>query len=216
MARVAPNFKNFFDRRSKVQPVGAAARKKSVEYSENNVVNAASDDLSRRLRRDDESALNAVYELHGPSTRAYISRFVPDSEVDDVLQQTFIELWRSRHRLDAARPLIAFILDVARKRSIDFLRRRRHDVVDVTQVRELVGQQGDELLTRLVWASEVQVGLASLPEEQRAVIVLSYFEDLTQAEIATRLDIPLGTVKARMARGLARLAQRIEEKELML
>jgi RNA polymerase sigma-70 factor (ECF subfamily) len=47
------------------------------------------------------------------------------------------------------------------------------------------------------------------------VIVLAYFEDLTQAEISRRLNVPLGTVKARMARGLARLAQRIEQEELL-
>jgi RNA polymerase sigma-70 factor (ECF subfamily) len=67
----------------------------------------------------------------------------------------------------------------------------------------------------MVWASEVQRGLDTLPEDQRTVIVLAYFEDLTQAEISRRLNVPLGTVKARMARGLARLAQRIEQEELL-
>ena len=126
-----------------------------------------------------------------------------------------IEVWRSRERIDDARPLIAFILGVARKRSIDFLRKRRHDVVDVSQIRELVGRDGDDLVNQMVWASEVQRGLDTLPEDQRTVIVLAYFEDLTQAEISRRLNVPLGTVKARMARGLARLAQRIEQEELL-
>lgn len=199
-----------------MQPIGRWQRKKSVEYYGIDVEAPLVDELAQRLRRGDESGLTAIYTTHGPSTRSYISRFVPASDVDDVLQQTFIEVWRSRERIDANRPLIAFILGVARKRSIDFLRQRRHDVVDVSQVRELVGATGDELLNQMVWASEVQRGLDSLPEEQRAVIVMAYFEDLTQTEIARRLDVPLGTVKARMARGLLRLAQRIEQEELML
>jgi RNA polymerase sigma-70 factor (ECF subfamily) len=187
-----------------------------VEYYGIDVATSQVDDQTRRLRLGDESALSAVYSTHGPSVRSYVSRFVPAGDVDDVVQQTFIEVWRARERIDVTRPLVAFILGVARKRSIDLLRKRRHDVVDVSQVRELVGRDGDELLNQMVWASEVQRGLAGLPEEQRTVIVLAYFEDLTQTEIARRLEIPLGTVKARMARGLARLAERIEQEELML
>ena len=68
----------------------------------------------------------------------------------------------------------------------------------------------------MVWASEVHRGLATLPEDQRVVVTLAYFEDLTQSQIAQRLGVPLGTVKARMARGLARLAEQIEQEELML
>lgn len=187
-----------------------------MDFSGLSVMTNATDELSLRLLHGDESALNAAYAEHGPAVRNYVSRFVPDSEADDILQQTFIELWRSRQRLDAARPLIAFLLGVARKRSIDHLRKRRHDVVDVSQVRELVGADGDDVINQMVWASEVRRGLESLPDEQREVIVLAYFEDLSQPEISRRLNVPLGTVKARMARGLARLAQRIEQEELML
>jgi len=187
-----------------------------VEYRERYPDESAVDEVTRRLRDGDETALSVVYATHGQSVRSYVARFVSTSDVDDVVQQTFIEVWRSRQRIDPQRPLIAFVLGVARKRSIDFLRKRRHDVVDVTQVRELVGQHGDELLQQMVWASEVQRGLATLPEDQRMVVTLAYFEDLTQSQIAQRLGVPLGTVKARMARGLARLAEQIEPEELML
>ena len=199
-----------------LQPNGRFERKISVEYRERHPDESAVDEVTRRLRDGDETALSTAYATHGQSVRSYVSRFVPTSEVDDLVQQTFIEVWRSRQRIDPQRPLIAFVLGVARKRSIDFLRKRRHDVVDVTQVRELVGQQGDELLQQTVWASEVHRGLATLPEDQRVVVTLAYFEDLTQSQIAQRLGVPLGTVKARMARGLARLAEQIEQEELML
>lgn len=198
-----------------MHPNRPGERKISVEDFGIDVAAPLVDELSRRLGKGDESALAEVYAIHGLSVRSYVARFVPRDEVDDVTQQTFIEVWRSRERIDDARPLIAFILGVARKRSIDFLRKRRHDVVDVSQIRELVGRDGDDLVNQMVWASEVQRGLDTLPEDQRTVIVLAYFEDLTQAEISRRLNVPLGTVKARMARGLARLAQRIEQEELL-
>lgn len=102
------------------------------------------------------------------------------------------------------------MLGIARRRSIDHLR-RRHDVVDVTTVRDLVGERGDEVLNQMIWASQVRAGLDQLPEEQREALVLSYFHDLTQAEIAAQLAVPLGTVKARMARGMQKLASLIDE-----
>ena len=64
------------------------------------------------------------------------------------------------------------------------------------------------------WAADVRRGLDSLVNEQREALELAYFEDLTQREIADRLGIPIGTVKARMSRGMHHLAERIEKGEL--
>jgi RNA polymerase sigma-70 factor (ECF subfamily) len=86
-------------------------------------------------------------------------------------------------------------------------------VVDVNQLRGLVGEDGRELVERLAWASEVKEALASLPDSQRESIELSYFADRTQTQIASDLGIPLGTVKARMARGMQRLAELVEKGE---
>lgn len=167
-----------------------------------------------RLRDGDERALEHAYREHGPAVRGYVRRFVPADEADDVTQQTFIELWRSRDRIDPSRPLVGFILDIARKRSIDHLRRRRHDVVSVDSLRELAGTNGDDVIDRIVWASEVERALSNLAPEQREALVLSYFGDLTQREIAQRLGVPVGTVKARMARGMQRMASMIDQGEV--
>ena len=163
------------------------------------------------LRRGDERAIERCYREHGPLVRAYVGRFVPRDEIEDVVQRVFFEVWRSRDRIDPERSLVAFILSIARKRSIDYLRRRRNTVVDVSTVRELVGTTGDELVDRLTRASEVRRGLATLVSEQRETLELAFFEDLTQREIAERLGVPIGTVKARMARGLKKMAERIEK-----
>ncbi len=164
-----------------------------------------------RLRRGDERAIEQCYSEHGPLVRSYVGRFVARDEVEDVVQKVFFEVWRSRERLDPKRSLVAFTLSVARKRSIDQLRQRRTTVVDVNEIRELIGSNGDDLIERLTRASEVRRGLDALVEEQRQTIELAFFEDLTQKEIAERLGIPLGTVKARMARGLKKMAERIEK-----
>lgn len=167
--------------------------------------------LIGRLRRGDERAIELFYREHGPLVRSYVGRFVSRDEIEDVVQKVFFEVWRARERLDPERSLVAFALNIARKRSIDHLRQRRTTVVDVNEVRELVGSNGDELIERLTRASEVRRGLDTLVHEQREAIELAFFEDLTQQQIAERLGIPIGTVKARMARGLKKMAERIEK-----
>jgi len=172
-------------------------------------------DYAAGLRDGDERAFELAYREHGATVRNYVRRFVTVDEADDLTQQTFLELWRFHDRLDVSKPVLGFILGIARKRSIDHLRRRRHDVVDVNAIRSLMSTEGDALVDQLVWAAEVEHGLATLVAEQREVLVLAHFEDLTQVEIAERLGIPLGTVKARMARGMKKLAEKIERGDLL-
>ena len=72
---------------------------------------------------------------------------------------------------------------------------------------DIPGADGRELTERYVRAHEVRSALIRLPVEQREVLVLAYFGGYTQSEIATYLNLPLGTVKARAFRGLRRLAK---------
>ena len=95
---------------------------------------------------------------------------------------------------------------IARKRAIDVLRRRHANVVPIEELRDIAGDDGRELAERYARASEVRSALERLSTEQREVLTLAYFGDLTQVEIAERLGVPLGTVKARAFRGLRRLA----------
>ena len=73
-------------------------------------------------------------------------------------------------------------------------------------MRELSGDDGRETAERFAWAFDVRRALDQLPEAQREALVLAYFGGLSQTEIATRIDAPLGTIKTRTARGLKRLA----------
>ena len=166
----------------------------------------ATSDLGARLAAGEEGAIEECYAALGPMVLGYLRRFVPRDEAEDVLQRVFWEVWRNRDRFDPARSLEAWVLGIARKRAIDRLRRRHADVVPIDELRDLAGDDGRELVERYARASEVRGALERLPAEQREVLVLAYFGDLTQTEIADRLGLPLGTVKARAFRGLRRLA----------
>jgi RNA polymerase sigma-70 factor (ECF subfamily) len=161
--------------------------------------------LAQRIVDGDDRAFEETYQLYGAMVRNYLRRYVGRDEADDVLQIVFLEVWRTRHRIDPCRPLEAWLFGIARKRAIDQLRSKRHEVVPVDAMRELMGEDGDQFVERMAWAAEVRVALDRLPTDQQQAIELSYFGDRSQQQIATELGVPLGTVKARMARGMHRL-----------
>lgn len=163
-------------------------------------------DIGTRLTEGRPEALEDAYRALGPLVIAYLRRYLPPPDVEDVLQRVFYEVWRSRDRYDPQQPLRAWVLAIARKRAIDHLRKRRDVVVPIEAMRDVAGEDGREAAERFAWADEVRAALDLLPDLQREVIRLAYFGGFTQTEIAAALDIPLGTVKTRTARGLQRLA----------
>ncbi|GAB2465936.1 RNA polymerase sigma factor [Jatrophihabitans fulvus] len=173
-------------------------------------VEAALAEIGARLNQGQPEALEDAYRTLGPLVRSYLGRYVPVADVDDVMQRVFYELWRVHDRYDPKQPLRAWVLGIARKRAIDHLRKRRDVVVDMSTMREISGDDGRETAERFAWADEVRSALDLLPDVQRNVIELAYFDGYTQSEIAAALDIPLGTVKTRTARGLHRLAGLLE------
>ncbi|MEV7005907.1 sigma-70 family RNA polymerase sigma factor [Streptosporangium sp. NPDC051022] len=162
--------------------------------------------LNVRLAEGDDTALAECFRTHGTLIRSYLRRFVPPQDVEDLQQIVFAEVWRSRHRFDPARSLPAWLLGIAHNRAVDHLRARAPRTVPLDVVADPAGQDGRTHGDGVAERDQVQRALAELPAPQRQAIELAYYGDLTQREIAERLSVPLGTVKARTARGLRRLS----------
>jgi RNA polymerase sigma-70 factor (ECF subfamily) len=160
-----------------------------------------------RLARGDESALEDAYSLYSRSLLSFLRRYVGADEAEDVLQRTFLDVWRSAHRYDPEQRFTTWLFMLAHRRAVDALRAHRHQVVDVDLLRDLVGEDGRETVDRYADAADVRSAVGRLPDHEREVIELAYFGDLTQREISSVLDVPLGTVKARAARGTRRLGR---------
>jgi RNA polymerase sigma factor (sigma-70 family) len=158
-------------------------------------------DLGVRLARGDDDALEECYALYGSSVLAYLRRLVGRDEAEDVLQRTFLDLWRHADRYDEGQSFSGWLFTIAHRRAVDHLRSRRPVVIPVEVLREMMGDDGRETAERFAWAADVRAALTQLPQEQRETIELAYFGDRTQREISRELAVPLGTVKARMARG---------------
>ncbi len=159
----------------------------------------------QQIAAGDRSALAACLDLYGGMVWSLARRFLGDGDdVDDAVQEIFLEIWQRAARFD---PRVAseatFVGMIARRRLIDRRRRlarqpRRMSLTleqDVALAGEQLRVERDDEVAR------VRGALQSLRPEQREVIELAV-EGLTYPEIATRLDLPLGTVKTHARRGL--------------
>ena len=161
---------------------------------------------------DDPAALQECYTALGPMVLAFIRRLVGPADAEDVLQQVFLDAWRTRERFDPAHRLEPWLLDVARKRSIDHLRREgRRRVAVEAAIAAAESVDVVQFAARYVDAVTVRQALDRLSEVERESVVLAYFGDLSYPEVASRLGVPVGTVKARVFRGLRSLSAALSE-----
>jgi RNA polymerase sigma-70 factor (ECF subfamily) len=169
--------------------------------------------LVAQVAQGDRDAFGALYDRF--ATRLYslaLKMLADEAEAQDLLQEVFLSLWQKAPQFRADRgSAFAWMVSQVRNRAIDRLRsrRRRGELLDAnapdlepTGSFTASSAQNAETSER---AREVRSALGQLSDEQRQVLRLAYFEGLTQAEIAERLAEPLGTIKARAARGLLRL-----------
>jgi RNA polymerase sigma-70 factor (ECF subfamily) len=170
--------------------------------------------LLARLRAREEAALAELYDRLSPWVLGVAHRILGDAdEADEVLSDVFVQVWRRIDQHDASRgPLTPWVLSIARNRSLDVLRRRgrwRRKVALVEAEAKVEGDLAEASVPGWPVHQAVHQALAALPEEQRRVVRLAYFEGLSHSEIAQRTGDPLGTVKTRL-----RLAQQKLEESL--
>lgn len=168
--------------------------------------------LVAAIAAGDRDAFGRFYDLTAPLAFGLIRRVLRDPEAAaEVLQEVFWQVWQDAARYDPTRGSPeAWLVTRAKTRAIDRLRSvRRRDRTFVAPVDESVAPRREEQAENPAVVAEdrslVQNALAQLPEAQRRVIELAFFEGLTQSEIAARLGEPLGTVKTRARLGLERL-----------
>jgi RNA polymerase sigma-70 factor (ECF subfamily) len=171
-------------------------------------------DIVQRMSDGDAEALGALYDRHARSMYSLALRIVRDrAAAEDVLQETFAQIWRQAARFDVNRgSVVGWLLTVTRSRALDRLRRARVSLPTADPelvARELPDQApGVEVeLLSAEQAARVREALAALGDDQRVPLELGYYEGLSQSEIAAKLGVPLGTIKTRMRQALRRLRE---------
>jgi RNA polymerase sigma-70 factor (ECF subfamily) len=190
-------------------------------------------ELVERIAMGDENAFAIAYDRHSNLVFGSLVRFLGDRETAaEVAQDAFVALWRRADQFDAAAGSLAgWLLAIARNRAIDRLRsesRRREQPLAATasepdrpppSVRASVQTEASierrvdpdpsrdpELVAGRRWQQALmRTAVSQLPEVERTVVVLAYSKGLSQAEIAEQIDAPIGTVKSRTRRAMARL-----------
>ena len=186
-----------------------------LSYSRETRSNAEDVALIRRMCDADETALGALYDRWMRSLYSLVFHLLKDAdEAEDVVEETFWQAWRKASSYEPSRGAVStWLLTIGRRRALDRLRaksRRREEPLTGTRgvadmpsrdVDPSVAAEGSERRTHVLTA------LRDLPEEQREVLELGYFQGLSQTEIAETTGQPLGTVKTRMRLAMQKLRE---------
>ena len=172
----------------------------------------ADEELMHLVYRSDAAAFEVIYDRHADAAFSLAYRMCAQRALaEDVVQESFLSLWRSRARYDRQRGSVrTWVLGIVHNRAIDALRRRtvrdRGIIVEEGIAERLEApERTDAEFARREESREIRQALEQLPDEQSRVIELAYFGGMTHMQIAAMLDMPVGTVKGRMRLGLAKM-----------
>jgi RNA polymerase sigma-70 factor (ECF subfamily) len=178
-------------------------------------------DLMLGIQAGDADALSQLYDRYNGIVKALILRIIHnDTEADDLLQEVFMEIWNQAKNFSAekGKPL-GWMVTLTRRRAIDALRKKQaynraeerlqaepeqQPLAWVQNTTEMEIRAGD---TRALMAKVI----SSLPAAQQQVIELAFFQGMSQREIASHTNIPLGTVKTRLELGLKKIYDGLKE-----
>jgi RNA polymerase sigma-70 factor (ECF subfamily) len=172
-----------------------------------------------RIASGDEVAFGALYDRFSPGLYSFILKMVRDEkEAEDILQEGFAYIWRRASTYDPARSsAFTWAVMILRNKAIDRLRVRQRiertfekATIEFSHFSEADESSAGEAERRDQGAL-VRSALQEIPEEQKQAVELAFFTGLTHEQIAEQLGTPLGTIKARIRRGLLKLRDFLKE-----
>jgi len=177
-------------------------------------------ELLTRLKNGDMLAFDRVYELYSHKLFSFIFKILKNkAEADDIVQEVFVKIWESRHKIENYKLLNSYIFTIAYNNSIDLIRKRINNtkylehlknsaVINVTP--NVISQiEFNELNT------QTEKLISNLPERQKQVYLLHREEGLTYPEIAEKLGISKNTVENHMVKALKYLRQNMDNSLLI-
>lgn len=181
-----------------------------LKFKVNNSLSQQDLELLQALKTGQTTALSKLYDRYGAVVYGLALKILKDAqEAEDLTQEVFVTLWNNNTYNPARGSLSNYLVVMTRSRSLDklrsrgsrrkFLERWQHTTVPAFTLS--ASEQID------IWDTSQQVrqALAQLPEQQRKILEMAYYQDLSQSEIAKTLNIPLGTVKTSARQALKKL-----------
>jgi RNA polymerase sigma-70 factor (ECF subfamily) len=180
-------------------------------------------ELMKRYAAGDEEAFRLLVGQYRDSIYAFLRRFLSHQDmIDDVFQETFMQLYVSRDTFDQSRPLRPWLFTIAANKAKDALRRmQRVDSANLGSMFDSEDHSIDDVLNTLDYDSHmpyddlvknetsfaVKRVISHMPAKLREILILAYFHRFSYAEIAGILEIPVGTVKSRLHTAVGRFAE---------
>lgn len=177
------------------------------------------DRLLREATNGRRDAFDRLAELHRRPLRGYIARRVGPDTAEDVLQETWLAAWNALAELRGRSRFKAWLFGIAAHKCTDYLRARgRAATVDMSQCLEetadhlgALGRSASDPYAQAELRHVVDEALAQLPQNQREILEMYYYAELTLQEIASLLSRNLNTVKYQFYRAHAQVAERLAE-----
>ena len=179
-------------------------------------------DLFARYAAGDEAAFREIVNRYKKGLYVFLRRFLNQHDlIEDVFQETFLQLYNSRETFDINRPLRPWLFTIAANKAKDALRKeKRTAAIPIGTVTDQEEMSFDDMLNALTsdetrpyeelikdeTASQVRGIIADMPENLREILILAYFNKFSYKQMAQILSIPIGTVKSRLHTAVARFA----------
>lgn len=180
-----------------------------------NASRAEDAELVGRLVRGDQSALGVLYDAYSAAVFGVVRRIVRTAaEAEDICHDVFVEAWRRAGDYDPGRGSVrTWLVLRARSRALDHVKSAAVSRTDALTELPRSDDSPDSAMARASDSARVVHALSALPDEQRNVLLMGYFQGLSSTEIAAAMGTPVGTVKSRVASALARLRRALAEPE---
>ena len=180
-------------------------------------------ELLSRFRDGDEDAFREIVDRYKNSLYAFLRQFLNRHDlVEDVFQETFLQLFASRDSFDTSRPLRPWLFTIAANKAKDALRKwQRTSAVSIGTIADSQELSFDDMLNTVTsdntlpyeelqrneTADRVGKIIADMPENLREILILAYFQKFSYKQMAEILSIPIGTVKSRLHTAVGRFAK---------
>jgi len=177
-------------------------------------------ELLTRLKNGDMLAFDWVYELYSHKLFSFVFKILKnEAEADDIVQEVFVKIWESRHKLEDYKLLNSYIFTIAYNNSIDLIRKRINNKKYLEHLKNsAVVNVAPTVISQIEFNelnNQAEKLIANLPERQKQVYVLHREEGLTYPEIAEQLGISKNTVENHMVKALKYLHQNMDNSLLI-
>lgn len=170
------------------------------------------DQIIRRYSGGELSGFSDLYAKYGGLIRSVIYKLCPAGDLDDLVQEAFVRIWKGLPKFNRESALKTWIYRIAYNLAVDSLRGRKRAPMQ-TELKDVMFPSKEEAVMN---KDAVREGLNELSGEHREVLVLNIMEGVTIAEISAIMNVPEGTVKSRLFHAKSRMAEILRTKGIPL